>query len=179
MPAVRVYFEFARCCLQEVERLHADVGAVRYVAYTALIARAARYLAFTSDVGEAFRPVVKPLIVRASYGVSWLYCLGDVAYETHKRSQEGMKGVDLVRFGTERATFQAVASMAIPAFMIHSQVKIVQRITNRFGVAQRWGPSVAGLALIPFLPVLLDRPAELAIEWTFHKLWPVSHHKSH
>lgn len=30
----------------------------------------------TSDVGEAFRPVVPPAVVTAAYGVSWLYLAG-------------------------------------------------------------------------------------------------------
>ena len=33
----------------------------------------------TSDVGEAFRPVVNPRIVTAAYGVSWAYLVGDGA----------------------------------------------------------------------------------------------------
>ena len=32
----------------------------------------------TSDVGEAFRPVVSPHIVTAAYGISWLYLAGSV-----------------------------------------------------------------------------------------------------
>ena len=31
---------------------------VRYVAYSRFLLRMSRYLAFTSDVGEAFRPIV-------------------------------------------------------------------------------------------------------------------------
>ena len=30
----------------------------------------------TSDVGEAFRPIVPPSIVKAAYGISWLYLAG-------------------------------------------------------------------------------------------------------
>jgi Mitochondrial 18 KDa protein (MTP18) len=30
----------------------------------------------TSDVGEAFRPVVPPWVVTAAYGVSWIYLAG-------------------------------------------------------------------------------------------------------
>jgi hypothetical protein len=30
----------------------------------------------TSDVGEAFRPVVPPWAVTAAYGVSWIYLAG-------------------------------------------------------------------------------------------------------
>jgi hypothetical protein len=93
------------------------------------------------------------------YGISWLYCLGDVAYASHKQAQNGVKGTELIRFGVERAVFQAVASMAVSAFLIHSQVKITQRMTARLNVGLRWGPTIAGLAVIPFPPVFLDEPA--------------------
>lgn len=43
-----------------------------------------RYVAYTSDIGESFRPVAHPNIVRAAYGVSWLYLAGDVVHEGYK-----------------------------------------------------------------------------------------------
>ena len=56
----------------------------RYAAYFRNLGRIARYLAFTSDVGEAIRPVVGRRIVQGCYGVSWLYVIGDVSYEGNK-----------------------------------------------------------------------------------------------
>jgi fission process protein 1 len=48
--------------------------------YLGLVARirpllipASRYLAYTSDVGEAFRPVVNPKVVTTAYGISIAY----------------------------------------------------------------------------------------------------------
>jgi hypothetical protein len=43
----------------------------RYAGYTSSIIRAARYLAYTSDFGEAFRPIAHPRLVTLSYAVSW------------------------------------------------------------------------------------------------------------
>lgn len=43
-----------------------------------------RYVAYTSDIGESFRPVAHPWLVRGAYGVSWAYILGDVSYEGYK-----------------------------------------------------------------------------------------------
>jgi len=43
-----------------------------------------RYVAYTSDIGESFRPVAHPWIIRGAYGVSWLYLAGDVANEGYK-----------------------------------------------------------------------------------------------
>lgn len=69
-------------------------GSARYLAYgarlrTALIA-SSRYLAYTSDVGEAFRPIVPPAVVTAAYGISWLYLGLDVGYEGYKSVHAGM-----------------------------------------------------------------------------------------
>jgi fission process protein 1 len=65
----------------------------RYLAYagrlrTALVA-SSRYLAYTSDVGEAFRPIVPPAVVAAAYGISWAYLGLDVGYEGYKAVHAG------------------------------------------------------------------------------------------
>ncbi|KAF3941379.1 hypothetical protein ABW19_dt0205304 [Dactylella cylindrospora] len=67
----------------------------RYAAYTTrirtILSSAHRYVAYTSDIGESFRPVAHPWLVRSAYGVSWLYLTGDVAHESYKaylRNQE-------------------------------------------------------------------------------------------
>jgi hypothetical protein len=63
-------------------------SSIRYAAYatrirTALLS-AQRYVAYTSDIGESFRPVAHPNLVRAAYGISWAYIAGDVAHEGYK-----------------------------------------------------------------------------------------------
>ncbi len=40
---------------------------------------------------------------------------------------------------------------------------------NRF---KRFGPSIAGLSIVPLLPMYLDEPVEHAIEWAFEKFGP-------
>lgn len=61
---------------------------VRYAAYATrirtIMLSAHRYVAYTSDIGESFRPVAHPNIVRAAYGISWLYILGDVSHEGYR-----------------------------------------------------------------------------------------------
>ncbi|KAL6862876.1 hypothetical protein ACO1O0_003115 [Amphichorda felina] len=60
----------------------------RYAAYATrirtIMLSAHRYVAYTSDIGESFRPVAHPNIVRAAYGISWLYILGDVSHEGYR-----------------------------------------------------------------------------------------------
>lgn len=62
----------------------------RYLGYLArirpVLISSSRYLAYTSDVGEAARPIAHPRWITAAYGVSWSYLVGDVAYEGYKAS---------------------------------------------------------------------------------------------
>lgn len=57
----------------------------RYLAFFArlrpMVQPFTRYLAYTSDLGESFRPVISPRLVTATYGISWIYLIGDVSYE--------------------------------------------------------------------------------------------------
>ncbi|KAG6903332.1 hypothetical protein C0995_013085 [Termitomyces sp. Mi166 len=155
---------------------------VRYLAYgarlrTALRA-ATRYIAYTSDIGEAFRPVVPPWVVTAAYGVSWAYLAGDVGYESYKVHRRGPSPIEAANFSeptrigiaaVQRATFQSIASMALPALTIHTAVaqakkafKNVQNVRIR-----TWGPTATGLAIVPILPYLYDHPVEHITERAF------------
>ncbi|KAF7924502.1 uncharacterized protein EAE98_006961 [Botrytis deweyae] len=188
---------------------------IRYAAYatrirTALLS-AQRYVAYTSDIGESFRPVAHPNWVRAAYGVSWAYLIGDVTHEGYKaycRNQEVLhpelpreamhdryndaktdlkiaaneNGVSLKprqvaplddyrTVMAQRALFQGIASMGLPAFTIHSIVRYSGKyMKNVKNVRIRtWGPIGLGLAAVPALPFLFDKPVEEAVEFVFHK----------
>jgi mitochondrial fission process protein 1 len=156
-----------------------------------------RYVAYTSDIGESFRPVAHPYMVRAAYGVSWAYLTGDVAYEGYKAylrnqrvreppeskpitsSDKFAPNTSVVKrlgpgvtaggrdHGTghlttpkeadpghvpaiedyravmaQRAVFQSVASMGLPAFTIHSVVKYSGRAMKdvKNQRIRTWGP---------------------------------------
>ena len=126
-------------------------------------------MAYTSDIGESFRPIAHPYLIRSAYGISWAYLIGDVGHEGYKaylRNQRARhpyepgvlaKGVQDARTTVgdlasgvkedgkageigwtakpvpmiedyrsvmlQRAVFQSVASMGLPAFTIHSIVR--------------------------------------------------------
>ena len=135
---------------------------LRYAAYATrlrtILLSAHRYVAYTSDIGESFRPVAHPYLIRGAYGISWLYLAGDVSHEGYKaylRNQRikhpGVPGTMAVRSSdarealphvegkseighvpaiddfrsvmVQRAVFQGIASMGLPAFTIHSIVR--------------------------------------------------------
>jgi fission process protein 1 len=188
---------------------------IRYAAYasrirTALLS-AQRYIAYTSDIGESFRPVANPKLIRAAYGISWLYLIGDVSHEGYKaycRNQQVLHpelprkasqeryndakkplqnevgevaaslkpGVvtpleDYRTVMVQRAIFQSIASMGLPALTIHSIVRYSGRALKdvKNPRIRTWVPIGLGLAAVPFLPFIFDKPVEEAVEWTFHK----------
>ncbi|KAI5962483.1 uncharacterized protein KGF55_003559 [Candida pseudojiufengensis] len=130
---------------------------LRYAAYAnrirTILLASHRYVAYTSDIGESFRPVAHPWIVKTGYAISWLYLIGDVSYAawmTNLKSQgryvPGLKPWDpapapnLIAAETfkethspidsdwkivavKRGVFQSIASMGLPAFTIHSAVR--------------------------------------------------------
>ena len=154
-------------------------SSARYAAYSARAARLFRYLAFSSDFGEALRPVISPTVVKASYGVAGAYCVADVAWEAHKCKERGYKSehglpMTMTQCIVERSTFQALASVAIPFMLIHTSVDMTTKICKRIGKFQKWGPSIVGLLAIPILPMYLDEPVEKAVETFFHKYGPWS-----
>jgi len=202
---------------------------VRYAAYASrvrtILLSAHRYVAYTSDIGESFRPIAHPYLVRGAYAVSWLYLTGDVAHEGYKawlRNQrvlhpervDGAKdatgaGTAVMKLGpgvtqtsagkavtgkppqqlddvkpgkvpaiedyravmVQRAVFQSIASMGLPAFTIHSIVRYSGRALKdaKNKNIRTWMPIGLGLAAVPFLPFVFDEPVERAVEWAFHK----------
>ncbi|KAF2029755.1 hypothetical protein EK21DRAFT_100974 [Setomelanomma holmii] len=216
---------------------------IRYAAYATrirtIMLSAHRYVAYTSDIGESFRPIAHHYLVKGAYGISWLYLIGDVSHEGYKaycrnqrtlhpekyieestkakgdvkadmKSTGGTQGIfdsvkGLARSATntegvklggqqgvltggqvvpglvpaiedyravmaQRAIFQAVASMGLPAFTIHSIVRYSGRALKdaKNKTLRTWGPIGLGLAAVPFLPYMFDEPVEHATEWIFY-----------
>lgn len=184
---------------------------------------AQRYVAYTSDIGESFRPIAHPYLVKGAYAVSWLYLTGDVAnegYKAYTRNQKVLhpenyldsptgvskndkenadmaatgrptgvvgkvqqlahkatstEGIKLGGHGSpltggeviagripaiedyravmaQRAIFQAVASMGLPAFTIHSIVRYSGRALKdaKNKTLRTWGPIGVSATLISY-----------------------------
>mmetsp|Transcript_40722 Transcript_40722/g.68175 ORF Transcript_40722/g.68175 Transcript_40722/m.68175 type:complete len:246 (+) Transcript_40722:160-897(+) len=129
-----------------------------------------RYAAYSSDVGEALRPVISPMWVNATYGLAISYVIGDIAYHGYLEQQR--EGGDVKRAVAHATSFQLLASLLIPALLIHKGVHLAHKGFTRAGRFTKWGPSVVGLAMIPMMP-LIDHPIEHAIDYTFDTYWDV------
>eukprot|EP00823_Brevimastigomonas_motovehiculus_P005501 TRINITY_DN4065_c0_g1_i1.p1 TRINITY_DN4065_c0_g1~~TRINITY_DN4065_c0_g1_i1.p1 ORF type:complete len:253 (-),score=55.95 TRINITY_DN4065_c0_g1_i1:318-1076(-) len=160
--------------------------ALRYMGYggrirtiARVIKSSARYTAYASDVGEAFRPILPPMVVTGAYALSWLYCGLDVAIEGRREYKAGKGPTEVTRSVVKRSIFQSLASMALPAVTIHTQVKVFKKVFASIGKYQRWGPTLAGLVLVPALPFLYDHPTEHVVDFAFDKFWPSKYTHSH
>eukprot|EP00808_Paulinella_micropora_P021890 g47538.t1 len=149
-----------------------DIETARRLGWETMAYKSTRYLAYSSEIAEAFRPIAHPALVTTGYLVSWMYCLCDVAWNTKKAQEKGVDESGLYRYASKRAVFQAVASEALPTLIIHTQVHVFLKVFKRIGRFQRFGPSAAGLALIPALPFVLDRPTSQGVDRLFAKFWP-------
>lgn len=78
-----------------------------------------RLIAYTSDLGESFRPVVPRWVVRFAYGITWAYVGIDVAYNTAEEHVKGSAPMTVLRTAVHAATFQSIASVLVPSIVIH------------------------------------------------------------
>uniref|UniRef100_A0A7S4F6Q6 Mitochondrial fission process protein 1 n=1 Tax=Chrysotila carterae TaxID=13221 RepID=A0A7S4F6Q6_CHRCT len=165
----------------EDEKHSLEEGPMRYAVYarraiqTVLVK--GRLVAYTSDVGESVRPVVPKWMVRACYGITWLYVAVDVGYNTTEEYLRGSPQLVVLRTAIHAATFQSIASVALPAFLIHQVVHLVQGALKSMPQTKvvRWLPSVIGLSCIPLMPYI-DHPVEGVIDAAFDAAWPVEGH---
>jgi hypothetical protein len=71
-------------------------------------------------------------LVQLTYGISWTYVIGDVAWEGYKaRTHRHEDPKTVAGLVLERAIFQSIASMLIPMCLIHTQVSVFQKIISR------------------------------------------------
>jgi len=149
----------------------------RYTAYVARlkalfvksVIKAKRYVAYSSDVGETLRPVLSPAMVQATYAIAGAYILGDCFYLSYKEWQHDHNVQEARLTLAHGLVFQGLASLIIPMYSIHWVVHQAQLRFAELGRFQRWGPSVVGFAVIPFLP-LIDEPIEHAIDMAFDSI---------
>ena len=144
-----------------------------------------RLTAFTSEVGESLRPLIASWYVRAAYAVSWSYVSVDVLLRVGDSFALRGRTWHLLRTLLYFSIFHTVATMLLPAFLIHSAVHhsshLLKLLSARHAAAVSaaaerlplwwaprlwWVPTVVGLALIPLMP-LLDEPFEHLLDSCF------------
>jgi len=138
-----------------------------------------RLTAFTSEVGESLRPLIAVSKVRFCYAISWIYVLLDVLIRTADEMSLRGRTWRVMRTLLFFSVFHTLATMLLPAYLIHTAVHQAHRALHHAATParlasalQHWAPTAVGLLLIPLMP-LLDEPMEQALERLFHVMWPL------
>jgi len=133
-----------------------------------------RYCGYANEVGESFRPLVKPMFVHGTYGISIAYCMAD-SYDKAMKAEENRR----VRCGADALIWQGFASVAVPGFMINRIVAGVKFGFSRMKVPSMvamWGPTVIGLSAIPFIIHPIDHLVHLGMDATIRPWMDVPEH---
>lgn len=175
--------EFARAW--RLTRLTAELGemlrAMSVVRQARALTKAFKLSVLTPDFGAALQPVLETRIVTVANFVGLAYILTDVSWEAYKLKERGYMSDDnrpmtMTQLVVERTSFQLVASVLVPHAIIHSAMHGSQKMFQKFGRYTRFGPSLVGLSVIPFLP-MLDRSIEGIMERGFERYGPWAHHR--
>lgn len=144
-----------------------------------------RPLAYTSEVGEAVRPVTKKIIVSLAYILSFGYVFADIGLKLYDIKNEEKKiiywkGIDLT-------LWHMSASIITPAIAIHTIVNSVNKVQNKFiqyGVKlpikfKTFFPSVVGLASIFFIIKPIDDGTDYMLNNFVRPYYPVKIPENH
>jgi mitochondrial fission process protein 1 len=136
-----------------------------------------RWLAYASEGTEPFRPIAHPWLVRSGYALSLVYVVTDIGVRTNTqyRSSNSVEKAAIV-FG-DSFVFHSLASMILPALLIHAIVKHSSVGIVRYNVfagrqkVREYAPTVLGLASIPFVVGPIDHGVEYVLDNTIRTLY--------
>lgn len=131
-----------------------------------------RILAYASEVGESFRPLIPRSFVRGFYGISWGYVIIDTLFNTMLASEFGYDAAKYTCI--DKSIFHTFASMAFPAYTIHSIVRYSGRLLRflfRGTKLARFGPVGLGLFSIPYIIHPLDHFTEYLMDISIRKFY--------
>lgn len=140
-----------------------------------------RYLGYANEVGESFRPVF-PRFVVPSYALAFGYVGMDTATKVYNATQKGKDMKSVIHIGADCFLWQTLASVLIPGKVIyyvtaaatnvfHSDSPKVRWLIKRFPPLYTWGPTMVGLATIPFIVEPIDQAVHTLFDHTFRVWW--------
>ncbi|KAJ1494189.1 mitochondrial 18 KDa protein-domain-containing protein [Baffinella frigidus] len=131
---------------------------------------ALRYLGYTNEVGESFRPLVHGRLVAASYVVAGGYVCADAADKAirawkERSLPEQQRKIFALERGFDTLMWQGLASVAIPGLVINRIVWAVGKLPLS-GKARAVAPTMIGLACIPLIIHPIDNAVHVVMDAT-------------
>mmetsp|Transcript_43432 Transcript_43432/g.108882 ORF Transcript_43432/g.108882 Transcript_43432/m.108882 type:complete len:178 (+) Transcript_43432:110-643(+) len=129
-----------------------------------------RYLGYSNEVGEAFRPMVHSRFVTASYAVAGAYVLADTADKVNvalnnERIPKQARNHHALERGLDTLIWQGLASVVIPGATINRIVWATGKLPLP-PKAKSVVPTAVGLASIPLIIYPIDLVVHHALDRT-------------
>ncbi|XP_076641819.1 mitochondrial fission process protein 1 [Halictus rubicundus] len=134
-----------------------------------------RYLGYTNEVGEAFRPIAPCSVVWFSYAITTGYVLADTIHTGWKEFNGNLSEDATTRAlysMSDTLLWQTFASILIPGFTINRICAVVQSLQRKSCnpiVRSRWISTVIGLVSIPLIIQPIDHIVDEAMNVTYRK----------
>ncbi|EDV95412.1 mitochondrial fission process protein 1 [Drosophila grimshawi] len=130
-----------------------------------------RYMGYSNEVGEAFRPLVPKSIVAASYGMAIGYVCTDTFDKSLRQRMAGATDREVALVGADVFTWQMFASVIIPGLTIN-RITAASRmlLRNSPGFVLKTVPTIIGLASIPLIVHPIDKLVDHLMDATYRKV---------
>ncbi|XP_030378229.1 mitochondrial fission process protein 1 [Scaptodrosophila lebanonensis] len=130
-----------------------------------------RYMGYSNELGEAFRPLISRSLVGASYGIAIGYVCLDAFDKSLRHQISGASNRDVALIGGDVFTWQMFASVIIPGLVIN-RVTATSRslLKNAPPLALKTLPTILGLVTIPFIVHPIDNLVDQVMDATFRKI---------
>ncbi|XP_055385147.1 mitochondrial fission process protein 1 [Condylostylus longicornis] len=131
-----------------------------------------RYLGYSNEVGEAFRPLIHRNFVNLSYGVAVSYVLAD-CYDKSSKVYEKTKDLKKTAIMTgDVFLWQMLASVIVPGFTINRITTLAIRFLRKKDLnkaIKKAIPTGLGLTSIPFIIKPIDHFIDYVMDNTYRK----------
>ncbi|XP_034828039.1 mitochondrial fission process protein 1 [Maniola hyperantus] len=133
-----------------------------------------RFIGYSNEVGESFRPVVPVKLVRATYGMAFAYVLADTGDKSWKMFRKGGGPKKVFVETGDALIWQTLASVAVPGLVInricHYTQRYLEKNVPKISHAPRKVAAVAvSLASIPIIVYPIDKGVSLLMDVTYRR----------
>ena len=128
-----------------------------------------RFAGYANELGEAFRPLISHTWVHASYAVAIAYVLGDTydkasAAGRQATARSESPGPFVLTTALDVLSWQTIASVAVPGFVINRVVALSGALLRRAGRQPGIVPTLVGLASVPLIIKPIDHATDAVLD---------------
>ncbi|TDG42508.1 hypothetical protein AWZ03_011057 [Drosophila navojoa] len=130
-----------------------------------------RYMGYSNEVGEAFRPLLPKSIVAASYGMAIGYVCTDTFDKALRHQMAGGTDRQVALVGADVFTWQMFASVIIPGLTINRITAVSKTLLKKSpSFVVKTLPTLIGLISIPLIVHPIDSLVDRLMDATYRKM---------